>query len=105
MKDIPITNNELEVEAVGFKKFEKYELGVLITPWFMNNILIPEIKDDIYQDTSHKKITIGDKIDIKFSAKSYTFLAQKDDTLGFYLSCSLYFLQCLTLNPKLMQKQ
>ena len=41
MQGLPIVNPELSVEAVGFEPFEAHELGVLISPWFMNLVLLP----------------------------------------------------------------
>lgn len=41
MKGLPFLNPALEVEAVGFRTWEGHQVGVLITPWFMNLVLIP----------------------------------------------------------------
>ena len=40
-RDLPIVNKALEIEAVGFRPLEEHQLGVLITPWFMNLVLLP----------------------------------------------------------------
>jgi [NiFe] hydrogenase assembly HybE family chaperone len=40
MLGLPILNPDLEVETVGFMEFGGYWLGILITPWFMNLMLI-----------------------------------------------------------------
>lgn len=42
LRGLPIFNDRLEVEAVGFTPWEGHLLGVLITPWFMNLILLPD---------------------------------------------------------------
>lgn len=42
---LPIYNNRLEVEAVGFEFWESRPLGVVITPWFMNLTLLPNNQD------------------------------------------------------------
>ena len=42
MRDLPIVNPRLAVEAVGFEQWEDQDLGVLITPWFMNLVLLPD---------------------------------------------------------------
>jgi len=39
MRDLPIHNPRLEVQAVGFRRFEGWALGALVTPWFMNLVL------------------------------------------------------------------
>ena len=40
-RDLPIVNSELEVEAVGMRELDEHAFGVLITPWFMNLVLLP----------------------------------------------------------------
>lgn len=40
MLGLPILNPELEVEAVGFAPHKGLWVGVLITPWFMNLMLL-----------------------------------------------------------------
>jgi Protein of unknown function (DUF3457). len=41
MRDLPVVNASLSVQAVGFNRFGEDWLGVLITPWFMNLMLLP----------------------------------------------------------------
>ena len=41
MRDTPFYNPALAVEAVGFHAWEDVWLGILITPWFMNIVLLP----------------------------------------------------------------
>lgn len=41
MKDMPLYNPALQVEAVGFRPWEGWLAGVLVTPWFMNLMLLP----------------------------------------------------------------
>jgi [NiFe] hydrogenase assembly HybE family chaperone len=36
MRDAPICNDALRVEAIGFREFSGYALGVIVTPWFLN---------------------------------------------------------------------
>jgi [NiFe] hydrogenase assembly HybE family chaperone len=36
MKDMPICNHDLEVACVGFRPFGDFNLGIVLTPWFMN---------------------------------------------------------------------
>jgi hypothetical protein len=53
MRDLPIVNPKLAVEAVGFDQWEEKDLGILITPWFMNLVLLPDsdrLVDTVYQD-------------------------------------------------------
>ena len=39
MRDVPMVNPALHVQAVGFQPHEGGFLGVLISPWFLNLIL------------------------------------------------------------------
>ena len=41
MADVPILNPDIRVEAVAFREWEEQCLGVLVTPWFMNLMLLP----------------------------------------------------------------
>ncbi|EJW11487.1 Rubredoxin [Rhodovulum sp. PH10] len=40
MRDLPVYNPRLDVEAVGFRLHDGHALGVLVTPWFMNIVLV-----------------------------------------------------------------
>lgn len=42
MRGLPICNDRLSVEAVDFRQWEGHTVGVLITPWFINLVLLPE---------------------------------------------------------------
>jgi [NiFe] hydrogenase assembly HybE family chaperone len=41
MRGLPISNPRLRVEAIGFRDWRDHRLGVLVTPWFMNLVLMP----------------------------------------------------------------
>jgi len=41
MRELPVFNPALRVDAVGFRDFEGGSLGVVVTPWFMNLVLLP----------------------------------------------------------------
>jgi len=83
MRGLPIVNTQLSVEAVGFQTFEAHQLGVLITPWFMNLILLPG--SDAWSGNSQ-----GDMSSIEFPSGSMEFTVCHDDVLGTYLSAVLF---------------
>ncbi|AYQ57679.1 (NiFe) hydrogenase assembly chaperone [Bathymodiolus thermophilus thioautotrophic gill symbiont] len=89
MADIPILNKALEVEAVGFvdwghsKDQSEVEVGVLITPWFMNIVLLPK-------DSMRQEVRVGKTVNILFPDGEYSFLTQVDADFGIYLTCSLF---------------
>jgi [NiFe] hydrogenase assembly HybE family chaperone len=41
MAGLPILNTSLAVEAIGFTPWQGHWLGALITPWFLNLVLVP----------------------------------------------------------------
>ena len=79
MHDLPIVNKALQVEAVGFHEYHGHQLGVLITPWFMNLILLPGV--DNWSDSSQ-----GDTSSIDFPSGRVEFAVSHDKVLGTYLS-------------------
>ncbi len=83
MKDLPIINEKLDVKAIGFQEWNNHQLGILITPWFMNLMLIP--------DKNHETtIKTGTSQYLGFPSGDYAFVAGFEQALGHYLSCSLF---------------
>jgi [NiFe] hydrogenase assembly HybE family chaperone len=83
MRDLPIVNPMLAVEAVGFEQWEDHDLGVLITPWFMNLVLLPDSKRlaDLPQ---------GERIECRFPSGPCELTVYHDDELGSYLAAVLF---------------
>lgn len=77
MRDLPIYNHHLEVEAVDFQLTENGWLGVLITPWFINVILLPEQK-------SAASVPLGEKVTHELASGEHVFSVGEDDELGHY---------------------
>ncbi len=85
MADIPILNPEIEVEAVGFGPWQDEHLGVLVTPWFMNLMLLP--RDEIEGDQAPPS---GEKECVPFPAGEFEFIHGSEDDIGSYRMCSLF---------------
>jgi [NiFe] hydrogenase assembly HybE family chaperone len=84
MRDIPVCNPALQVEAVGFREWGKYYLGVVITPWFMNLMLLPVCAEDFQSlKEGSKKLHI-------FPSGRYEFIVGREADLGGYQVCSLF---------------
>jgi [NiFe] hydrogenase assembly HybE family chaperone len=83
MRDLPIVNPRLEVEAVGFDRWEDQDLGVLITPWFMNLVLLPDA--EAFGDRLQ-----GDLIDCEFPSGNCEMTVCHDEQLGTYLAAVLF---------------
>ena len=84
MAGIPVVNPALSVKAIGFQHWGSHCLGVLITPWFMNLMLLPCEGDD-WQD-----LPIGAKKFHAFPSGSYEFIVGEDPEIGRYQMCSLF---------------
>jgi [NiFe] hydrogenase assembly HybE family chaperone len=84
MRDVPMLNPALSVEAVGFRPWSDHWLGVLITPWFMNLVLMPRVGARWWpigeRETRH----------YVFPAGVYEFIGGRDPGLGDYQTCSLF---------------
>ena len=84
MRDVPIVNKVLRVQAVGFRLHEGRPLGVLISPWFMNLILLPSEEED------WSGLRAGAKEVIGFPSGSYEFIHNTREQTGGYKACSLF---------------
>ena len=84
MQDIPVINDKLKVTAIGFQQYEELYIGVVVTPWFMNIIILP-IESNCWvhlPELSQHSFT--------FPSGQYTFVVGKDKQLGTYQMCSLF---------------
>ncbi|HSO07615.1 MAG TPA: [NiFe]-hydrogenase assembly chaperone HybE [Pelomicrobium sp.] len=84
MRDVPILNPRVEVEAVGFRVWEGRWLGILITPWFMNVMLLPR------EGGPWIDVAPGAEITWRFPAGDYLFLGGREEAAGDYQMCSLF---------------
>ena len=82
-RDLPIINAELEVEAVGFDRLAEHELGALITPWFMNLVLLPGT--DRWEASPQ-----GSVCQIELPGGKVDFTVSHDEVLGTTLSAALF---------------
>jgi len=84
MQGVPVLNPELKVQCVGFEAWGDYCLGVLITPWFMNLVLLPG------EGETWAELSIGDKVVQVFPSGAYEFILGEEPGAGRYLMCSLF---------------
>lgn len=85
MRDVPIINHALHVEAVGFRSHESGRLlGVLVAPWFMNLVLLPAPGEDWSDLRPGAKEVIG------FPSGDYEFIHNIREMTGGYKACSLF---------------
>jgi len=84
MADVPILNNKIGVNAVGFQAWQGHYLGVMITPWFMNLMLLPGNNEDwneLIELSKHRHV---------FPSGSYEFIVGYEAAIGKYQICSLF---------------
>lgn len=84
MRDVPMVNKLLTVEAVGFEYVDGRPLGVLISPWFMNLVQLPAEGEDWSGLVSGAKELIG------FPSGEYEFIHNTREQIGGYKACSLF---------------
>lgn len=79
-----MVNPALRVQAVDFQPWDQHWLGVLVTPWFMNLMLMPRI-------AAHWS-PIGERETrhYVFPAGVFEFIGGRDAELGDYQACSLF---------------
>lgn len=84
MRDLPMVNKVLHVQAVGWQMYQGRPLGVLISPWFMNLVMLPSEHED------WTALEVGGKEDISFASGTYEFIHNVRDMVGGYKACALF---------------
>ncbi len=70
MRDLPIYNAALDIEAFGFQPFGAEELaGILITPWFMNLVVLP-LAPELLEANRYGE---GRKVDFPAGARRFRY--------------------------------
>ncbi|MDD5029532.1 MAG: [NiFe]-hydrogenase assembly chaperone HybE [Rhodoferax sp.] len=84
MADVPILNPALQVEAIDFQRWQGHWLGIVVTPWCMNLMLLPG------SDAPWQSVAVNQRRFVKFPAGDFAFLGGQEDEVGDYQSCSLF---------------
>jgi [NiFe] hydrogenase assembly HybE family chaperone len=84
MQGLPILNPNLCVQVVGAREFGGDWVGVLITPWCMNLVVVPAPGSD------NRPGSIGSKRDVRFPSGAIEFIASDEDGIGPFAACSLF---------------
>jgi len=79
IQGLPIYNDKLSVEAVGFQACEGGKIGVLITPWFVNIVLLPD------DDKPWQFNELGQKVKYNLPSGEHEFTVGEEDAIGRYL--------------------
>jgi [NiFe] hydrogenase assembly HybE family chaperone len=92
MQGIPILNPALSVEAVGFRwgalpedapAPEPVAEGVLITPWFMSLVRLPQTVQPHGNRVARKFVR-------DFGSEGFEFIGAHDDAVGYHETCALF---------------
>jgi [NiFe] hydrogenase assembly HybE family chaperone len=83
MKGLPIYNPALAIEAIGFRDDGGRQVGVIVTPWFMNLTALPSADDlPLWQS--------GGSARLSFPSGEYDFVVSDVEGPGLIASCSLF---------------
>lgn len=83
MGDMPMLNKALEVRALEFGRWQGQWLGALVTPWFMNLVLVPG------DAAAWRPAADGERVFYSFAAGSFAFLGSSEPEVGEFQTCSL----------------
>ena len=84
MRGLPVVNDALQVEAVGFRPWDGRLVGVLIAPWFMNLVVLPG-RDGEWDDLAD-----GAKVTWELPSGEYELTVARVEPVGVYQSCALF---------------
>ncbi|MBO4227484.1 [NiFe]-hydrogenase assembly chaperone HybE [Bradyrhizobium neotropicale] len=84
MRELPIFNEALSVEAIGFRALESRVVGVVVTPWFMN--AVTPVRDG----TSPSPLDVGPRLRLRFPARDIEFTVCKFAAVGSIATYSLF---------------
>lgn len=82
MRGLPILNPALRVAALAFRRFGEDQVGVLITPWFINLVVLP--------GDGSRYPAQGERLDYVLPGEALEMTVHADAALGSYLSAVLY---------------
>jgi [NiFe] hydrogenase assembly HybE family chaperone len=83
MAGLPICNEALRVQAVGFREWQEHWVGVLVTPWTISLMLMPGANGPL------KVLGPDEKTTWEFPSGKYEFMGLNETALGTCQICSL----------------
>ena len=85
MRELPLYNAEVAIEAIDFRAFgEDALIGVVLTPWFMNLVLLPVAPEPM------RMAEIGRPVEVALPVGKRTFVIGGNDVVGLYRAHSLH---------------
>jgi len=83
MAGLPIVHPGLSVAVVGGQTWDGDWLGVLVTAWCLNLVLVPG------PGSAREPGPFGSKLELDLPAGRFEFLSSEEDGLGRFAACSL----------------
>lgn len=83
MAGLPLLQPGLRVQAVDFMRWHGQWLGALVTPWFLNLVLVPG------DAQGWRSVADGERVFHRFGAGDFAFLGGHEDEVGEFQTCSL----------------
>jgi [NiFe] hydrogenase assembly HybE family chaperone len=83
MAGLALLNPALRVQALGFERWQGHWLGALVTPWFLNIVLVPG------DAGSWRPAGEGERVFHRFGAGDFAFLGGSEPELGEFQGCAL----------------
>ncbi len=85
MRDLPIYNHTVTIESVGFRLFNEVQLlGVVLTPWFMNLMILP------ITPVPMNMAEISKTVSVELPVGPRAFVVGGDEVVGLYKAHSLH---------------
>jgi [NiFe] hydrogenase assembly HybE family chaperone len=84
MAGMPLVNPALEVEAVGFRNWEGHQVGVLVTPWAINLVLLAGPYAPV------PELALDQRGHWRFPSGEYEFMGGSEPECGAFQFCSLF---------------
>ncbi|MEJ8836038.1 [NiFe]-hydrogenase assembly chaperone HybE [Ramlibacter sp. AN1133] len=84
MDGLPILNPALAVEAIGLQRWNGHWLGILLTPWAMSVLLLPDDRAAWVSTLAQQRRFV------QFPFGDLAFLGGDEEGLGEYQTCSLF---------------
>jgi [NiFe] hydrogenase assembly HybE family chaperone len=84
MLGLPILNPALRVAVIGGRRWQDDWLGVLITPWCMNLVLLPG------PASVRRPGPVGSTLCIRLPAGTFELIASHEPDIGPFAACSLF---------------
>ena len=84
MAGLPILHPALSVAVIGAREWHRDWLGMLLTPWCMNLVLVPR------SGSAFVPGTVGSKQVVAFPAGKFEFIASEEEGIGAFAACSMF---------------